>query len=68
MAELVVDKSVNAFSVIPPIMVQWKTDAKAEKDSDVGYDVWPVSNWGFAHSTRFRLRQENQAGFHPVEE
>lgn len=61
--DLVRSNVVNAFTVIPPIMVQWKTKERAAKDTDVGYEVWPVANWGFAHSTRFHLRKENQVGF-----
>jgi len=64
-ADLVNKDVINAFSVIPPIMVQWKTEQRASKDTDVGYDVWPVRNWGFAHSLRYTLRRENQVGFDP---
>ena len=44
-------------------MVQWKSMEQAGKDTDVGYDVWPVHNWGFAHSLRHWLRKENQVGW-----
>jgi hypothetical protein len=64
-ADLVRTDAVNAFSVIPPVMVQWKITEQAAKDTDVGYDVWPVHNWGFAHSTRYTLRRENQVGYDP---
>jgi hypothetical protein len=64
-ADLVKMDVINAFSVVPPIMVQWKTTEHAGKDTDVGYEVWPVRNWGFAHSVRYRLRKENQVGFWP---
>jgi hypothetical protein len=62
-ADLVTSERLNAFSVIPPIMVQWKSTEQAGKDTDVGYDVWPVQNWGFAHSLRYKLREENQVGW-----
>jgi len=64
-ADLVKLDIINAFTVIPPIMVQWKTANRAIKDTDVGYDVWPVRNWGFVHSLRYALRKENQVGFDP---
>ena len=64
-ADLVKLDLLNAFSVVPPIMVQWKTTERASKDTDVGYEVWPVRNWGFAHSLRYRLRKENQVGYDP---
>jgi len=64
-ADLVTSERLNAFSVIPPIMVQWKSTEQAGKDTDVGYDVWPVQNWGFAHSLRYKLRKENQVGWDP---
>jgi hypothetical protein len=63
--DLVQNEILNAFSVIPPIMVQWKSTEQAEKDTDVGYDVWPVHNWGFAHSLRYKLRKDNQVGWNP---
>jgi hypothetical protein len=62
-ASLVKNEVLNAFSVIPPIMVQWKTPERAVKDTDVGYDVWPVQNWGFAHSLRYKLKDDNQVGY-----
>lgn len=63
--DLVQAGHLNAFSVVPPLMVQWRTAERAGKDTDVGYDVWPVNNWGFAHSTRKALRKENQVGYNP---
>ena len=57
--DLVRQGLVNAFTVVPPVMVQWRTTERAGKDTDVGYDVWPVHNWGFAHSTRYFLRKKD---------
>jgi len=64
-AGLVKKEVLNAFSVIPPIMVQWRSTERPEKDTDVGYDVWGVRNWGFAHSLRYKLRKDNQVGWYP---
>jgi hypothetical protein len=63
MAELVQSEVVTAFTVIPPIMVQWRHTERADKDTDVGYDVWPVTNWGFAHSLRYKLRRDHKVGW-----
>jgi len=66
-ADLVRADLLTAFSVVPPIMVQWKATERADKDTDVGYDVWSVLNWGFKHSVRYQLRKDNQVGWN-VEE
>ena len=62
-ADLVQSDLLAAFSVIPPIMIQWKTTERADKDTDVGYDVWPVHNWGFKQSVRYQLRKDNEVGW-----
>jgi len=62
-AQLVRAGNVTGFTVVPPIMVQWKHTERASKDTDVGYDVWRVHNWGFAHSLRYKLRKDNQVGW-----
>lgn len=62
-ADLVRSENLTAFSVIPPIMVQWKATERAVKDTDVGYDVWPVHNWGFKQSVRYQLRKDNEVGW-----
>jgi hypothetical protein len=67
-AELVKAEIINAFTVIPPIMVQWKATERAGKDTDVGYEVWPVQNWGFAHSLRYKLREDNLVGWDPFDD
>jgi hypothetical protein len=59
LVDLVRQNLVNAFTVVPPVMVQWRTTERAGKDTDVGYDVWPVHNWGFTHSTRYFLRKKD---------
>ena len=43
------------YSVLPPLFVQFKVTKNPTKDTDAGYDVWPVTNWGFTHSTRKAL-------------
>jgi hypothetical protein len=63
LAELVRSEVVSAFTVIPPIMVQWRHTERAGKDTDVGYDVWPVVNWGFTHSLRYKMRKEHKVGY-----
>jgi hypothetical protein len=62
-ADLIREEHLTAFTIVPPLMVQWKATERAEKDTDVGYDVWPVHNWGFRHSVRYALRRENQVGW-----
>jgi hypothetical protein len=62
-ADLVRDNTIKAFTVIPPIMVQWRTSDRPGKDTDVGYDTWPVQNWGFAHSLRYKLRKDFRVGW-----
>lgn len=62
--ELVQQGMINAFTVIPPVMVQWKATENPTKDSDVGYDVWSVQNWGFVHSMRHKLRKDEMVGYY----